>query len=683
MLAADREPQAAGPQAGADGMKRSERLAWVAVALITVVAAALRLYDLSQVPADPFYDSAVRSMALSWHNFFFGAMEPGGSVSIDKPPVDLWLQVASVKLVGFNTTALMLPEALAGTVAVPLLFVAVRRIWSIAAGIAAALALAVLPIEVITARSDTMDGVMMALLVLALLLIVRAGETGRIAWLLLGAAALGLAFDVKLLESLVALPGLALIAYLGLPGSRKRRLAQMLAAGAVYVVVALSWLTATLLFPVHDRPFAVGSSNGSAWNAAFVFNGLERLQGKPQPGQSIQGAHGPGSVPTSRYARLTQTERDHIPLPLPSAARLLDRVGPLSGERLGLEALVGLLLGLAALVSEWLERRRRRAGPGEHEGRDPMTSDPMTSDPARANPGEADLGEVDPGEAARRLRWAGLAGLLVWLAMGIVLFSQMAHLHPRYTEGFTPAVAATLGIGVAWATARRSAGRLLALGGTLLVVVIYTEQLLFGGLPIWWVVLVGALGALALAGAVWLRAEALAPAMTRRLLAGALALTLLSVLAIPAWASVRAVKQNVSDTNRLGLMNPRELSELSAYLRAHQGSARYETAYDAATTMGSLVVRDARPILVLTTLNARVLTPVARLRALVAEGEVRYAILTSRCGPHTPRTEADCSAPALWVRAHARDISRQVGLRPGLLWLLPGPAAGGQRPAGN
>src|ERR1700730_14360271 len=113
-------------------------------------------------------------MGFSWHNFFFGAFDPGGSVSIDKPPVDLWLQVASVKLVGFSATALKLPEALAGIAAVPLLFVAVRRMWSTPAALAAALALAVLPVEVLTSRSDTMDGVMMALLVIALLLIVRA-----------------------------------------------------------------------------------------------------------------------------------------------------------------------------------------------------------------------------------------------------------------------------------------------------------------------------------------------------------------------------------------------------------------------------------------------------------------------------------------------------------------------------
>ena len=259
-------------------------LVWVAVALITLGAVVLRLVHIGRVAPDPFYDAAVRSMELSWHNFFFGAFDPSGSTSIDKPPVDLWLQVASVKLLGFSTTTLKLPEAFAGILSVPLLFAAVRRMWSTTAGIAAAVALAVLPVEVITSRSDTMDGVMMALIVLALWLIVRACETGRCARLLAGAATLGIAFDVKLLESLVALPGLALLAYLGLPGPRKRRLLRMLAAGAVYVAVALAWLTATLLVPAHDRPYAIGSTNGSTWNAAFVFNGSDRLGGKsPEP----------------------------------------------------------------------------------------------------------------------------------------------------------------------------------------------------------------------------------------------------------------------------------------------------------------------------------------------------------------------------------------------------------------
>ncbi len=45
-------------------------------------------------------------------------------------------------------------------------------------------------------------------------------------------------------------------------------------------------------------------------------------------------------------------------------------------------------------------------------------------------------------------------------ATGIALFSDMARLHPRYVEGLVPAVAATLGIGVAWAASgERAAAR--------------------------------------------------------------------------------------------------------------------------------------------------------------------------------------------------------------------------------
>src|SRR5437588_12134346 len=141
---------------------------WAAIALITAGAAVLRLLYISRVSPDPFYDAAVRSMGLSWHNFFFGAFEPAGSVSIDKPPLDLWLQVISTGVFGFGSTALKLPQALAGAAAVPLVFVAARRVFGAGPALIAALAAAVLRVSVLTARSDTMDAVMMTLVVLAL-----------------------------------------------------------------------------------------------------------------------------------------------------------------------------------------------------------------------------------------------------------------------------------------------------------------------------------------------------------------------------------------------------------------------------------------------------------------------------------------------------------------------------------
>ncbi len=616
---------------------RTGLLVWIALGAITLLAGALRLADLGGSPLNPFYDAAVRSMSQSWHNFFFGALEPGGSVSIDKPPVDLWLQVASVKAFGYSTSALLLPEALFGTAAVPLLFLAVRRIWSVPAGLAAALALAVLPIEVITSRSDTMDGVMMALTVLALLCVAQATRSGSSAWLLGGAAALGLAFDVKLTESLLALPGLVLFAAFALPGSWRRRGLQLLACAAVYLLVALAWLLGTLAYPAHERPFAVGSSNGSAWNAALVFNGVDRLEGKPTPGQSTTTADPPGTPPPSAYGRLSQTQREReIPIRPPSAGRLLDRAGPLSGDKLGLLVLAALLLGLPALVCELLERRR----PGRPGGQPPT------------------------GDERRRL--GGLAGLVLWMLLGVALFSQMAHLHPRYSESITPAVAGTLGIGLAWACARRSPVRLGALAVCLIVVTIYVERLLFGTPAIWWVVIVSALGGLAAAAFAGPRGRT-----------AVLVLALMSLLAVPTWASVRAIEHHTSDTNQLGTLPSRQLAALSSYLRSHQGSARYEAAYDSATRLGALVVHDQRPLVVLNSINSRVVTPLARLQALAAAGAVRYAILSAPCSPRSSRSNPDCSVAARWVVAHGKNVSAAAGLGRGLtLWQLPGRHSG-------
>ena len=613
---------------------------WALLALITLAAAALRLIAIGRVETDPFYDAAVRSMGLSWHNFFFGAYEPGASVSIDKPPVDLWLQVATVKLFGFTTTTLKLPEAIAGIAAVPVLFVAVRRVWSATAALAAAAALAVLPVDVITSRSDTMDGVMMLLIVIALVFFVRACETARTRWLLAGAAMLGVAFDVKILESLVALPGLAVLVLLGFPGTLGARALKLAAATAVYVVFALAWLGATLLAPASDRPWAIGSTNGSAWNAVFVFNGTERLGGKSPEPQFTQ------YEPGHKYPVATQSERDHIPIVPPSPTRLIARIGPLSGERLGLELLAGLLLGIPALL--WSVRRRREP--------------------------DADHDE-DEGAMTGTMRIAVAAALAVWLLTGIVLFSHMARLHPRYVEGLVPPVAATLGIGAAWASQPRGRVRVVVLAITLAIVVFYGERLLYGTPPEWWISLLAAL--LALACAALARVPAVPPALRRAFApAGVLVLTLCAVLAIPLKTDFTAIENHVTDAGYVGALPVEELDSISRYLRAHQDGARYEVAAQSATQIGALIVKDVRPVVILTSYGARQFTSVTKLKDLIAAGKVRYAFLNSPCPHRLAAKNPACSAPARWIRAHGRDVSREAGLQRGkVLWLLPGARA--------
>ena len=264
----------------AAGLARVARsLPW-AVCMITAVAAALRFAEVDDVSANQFYDAAVRSMTLSWHNFFFAAFDPGGILAVDKPPLDLWLQVLSVKLLGWNAAALKLPEALGGTLSVPLLYDAVRRVAGRPAGLAAGFVLAVMPESVLTSRSDTMDSVMMLLVIAALWLTIRACQTGRHRWMVLAGVSLGLAFNVKLLESLVAAPALLVLYGLGSRVSWRRKLLDVALAGVSLVAVGLSWAVAVSLSP-GSHPYPVGSTDGTVWNVMFVFNGFGRVSNAP------------------------------------------------------------------------------------------------------------------------------------------------------------------------------------------------------------------------------------------------------------------------------------------------------------------------------------------------------------------------------------------------------------------
>src|SRR5205085_4997962 len=120
----------------------------------------------------------------------------------------------STKLFGFSSDALRLPPAIAGALTVPLLYDLVRRGFGRTAGLAAALALAVLPATVLTSRSDTMDAVMALLLVFAAWLVVRAAPGRRGRAVVLAGAVAGLAFEVKLTEAMVVLPALGVLAWL-------------------------------------------------------------------------------------------------------------------------------------------------------------------------------------------------------------------------------------------------------------------------------------------------------------------------------------------------------------------------------------------------------------------------------------------------------------------------------------
>jgi 4-amino-4-deoxy-L-arabinose transferase-like glycosyltransferase len=577
-------------------------------------------------------------MSLSLHNFLYGAFEPGGSASIDKPPLDLWLQVISVKLFGFGPVALKLPEALGGTVAVPLVYDLVRRVAGRLAGLASAVVLAIIPLSVVTSRSDTMDSVMMALLLASAWLLLAAVQRRRLRWLLAAAAVLGLAFNVKLFEALVPLPAFLVFGWLCLRGERLRaRLAWLAAAGGVFVAVACAWLVFVSLTPAHDRPWPIGSTNGSVWNAVFVYNGYDRIAGAPAGAVSSLIAGPPNPL---RPAGLTAVISPAGPLRL-FAHNEID-YGGLVGTAL-FAALVMGVLALAPLV--------RRIGASTRDG---------------AQREEAQVTER-----------AAIAGVAVWLALGYMLFSFSSRVHPRYLEAFTPSIAIALGVSLV-VLARRArrdprSSYLFASALALCVVEAAAGSGRLSRAGLFAVALVGV--ALVAAAVALLRRGAHRDLLPRQWTPSAVAATLLvAVIALVMLSDDVRLIRNDSGVQASEVTVPARLTDaLSRFLEAHQDGARYEVAVSAPTLAAPLIVKDGRPVLLLTSVYARPLLTLDELRRDAARGAVRYVFSEGICPGPRYTTLPACSSADRWVRAHARDVTPELGLATthGLLYELP------------
>ncbi len=287
------------------------KMTWhrLVLAAILVLSAFLSFYNLAgEGYGNSYYAAGVKDMLTSWSNFFFVSFD-SGFVSIDKPPLGLWIQAASAYVFGFNGWALLLPQAIAGVLCVALIYHLVRRPFGPVAGLIAALALAVTPIVVATSRNNTADMLLLLTVLVAAWAVVRTTENGRLRWLLLCALIVGVGFNIKMMQAFLVLPAFYLLYLVAAPVPRLRRFVHLGLATVVLVAVSLSWAVVVDLTPPTERPYVGSSQHNSALELASGYNGLSRLVGRgnelinPQGGfnvgsasdeQSAQGPGGPG-----------------------------------------------------------------------------------------------------------------------------------------------------------------------------------------------------------------------------------------------------------------------------------------------------------------------------------------------------------------------------------------------------
>ncbi|MBB5794921.1 glycosyltransferase family 39 protein [Streptomyces caelestis] len=254
---------------------------WSLPVLLAILALAAVLYswNLSGSSLNSFYSAAVLSGTQSWKAWFFGSLDAGNFLTVDKPPLALMVMGLSCRVFGYGTWQMMAPVAVAALATIWILHASVKRVFGHAAAAVAALVLALTPITVAINRDNNPDTLLVFLMVSGAALALRAVRNGRLLPLLGSAACFGLAFNTKMLQGYIALPAVfAVYVYASRLGWRKKAVNLALAAVAL-AVSSFWWAAAVSLVPASERPYIGGSTDGTAWNLIMGYNGLGRILG--------------------------------------------------------------------------------------------------------------------------------------------------------------------------------------------------------------------------------------------------------------------------------------------------------------------------------------------------------------------------------------------------------------------
>jgi 4-amino-4-deoxy-L-arabinose transferase-like glycosyltransferase len=331
-----------------------------------------------------YYAAAVKSMLENPGLLFFNSFDPAGFVTIDKPPVGLWIQVAFAELLGFSGWVLVLPQALAGVGSVALAYLIVSRPFGKPAGLISALALAVTPIFVAISRNETMDGLLIFILLLALFIALKAARDQSLPWLLISVGLIGVGFNIKMIQAFIIVPAVFFIYLMGTRSlSLKARALHLILAVLVLIIISFSWAAAMDVVPPDQRPYIGGSGDNTVFGLIINYNGIHRLES----GVSGQGA-GPGSAP-------------------PMKGMIPSQPGGPSRIQIPENQTFGLNLDPSALS---------RRGPLDQGASPFMVNSPSAGSGSLPFPGRNSGGMMDNGTPGIfRLFSEGLAGQISWL----------------------------------------------------------------------------------------------------------------------------------------------------------------------------------------------------------------------------------------------------------------------------
>ncbi|EEZ28352.1 dolichyl-phosphate-mannose-protein mannosyltransferase family protein [Clostridium botulinum Bf] len=208
------------------------------------------------------------------------------------------------KIFGFSGWSIILPQAIAGVVSAGLIYVIVKRSFGTVAGLISAICLAVTPVFVAVSRNNTCDNLLVLTLLLACLVLSKAAEKGKLKYLLISLAIVGIGFNIKMLQAYMIIPAIYITYLLSNAVSFKKRIVHLMAGTIILILVSLSWAFIVDLIPEGNRPYVGSSTNNSVMELIIGHNGLERLG---IGSKSTQGGGAPGGMAGKNQQKTDET----------------------------------------------------------------------------------------------------------------------------------------------------------------------------------------------------------------------------------------------------------------------------------------------------------------------------------------------------------------------------------------
>lgn len=251
-----------------------------ALFLILILSGLLHFWNLEVNGwANYFYSAAVQSGTQSLFSAFFGSSDWGNSITVDKPPLSLWVMEISTTIFGFTPVAMLAPQAIMGVASTLLIYVIVRRTFPAASALFAAAVFFTTPIVVLMSRYNNPDPLMLLLMLVAVYAVQHAIESIRPRYLVLAGVGVGLAFMTKQFQGLLVLPSVGAAHLFWGNSSWYRRLKNAAVSGMAMVLTGGLWMTVVDLIPANMRPYVGGSHSNSVLELTLAYNGLDRIVG--------------------------------------------------------------------------------------------------------------------------------------------------------------------------------------------------------------------------------------------------------------------------------------------------------------------------------------------------------------------------------------------------------------------